>query len=34
MGVTDGLVRLSAGIENTPDLLKDLEQALAKVPAG
>ena len=34
MGVTDGLVRLSAGIENTPDLLEDLEQALAKVPAG
>jgi methionine-gamma-lyase len=34
MGVTDGLVRLSAGIENTPDLLEDLEQSLAKVPAG
>lgn len=34
MGVTDGLVRLSAGIENTPDLLDDLEQALAKIPAG
>lgn len=34
MGVSDGLVRLSAGIENTPDLLDDLEQALAKVPAG
>ncbi len=34
MGVSDGLVRLSAGIEDTPDLLADLEQALAKVPAG
>ncbi|MEJ2597787.1 MAG: aminotransferase class I/II-fold pyridoxal phosphate-dependent enzyme [Anaerolineales bacterium] len=34
MGVSDGLVRLSAGIENTSDLIDDLEQALAKVPAG
>jgi methionine-gamma-lyase len=34
MGVSDGLVRLSAGIENTADLLDDLEQALAKIPAS
>ncbi|MGX7205549.1 trans-sulfuration enzyme family protein [Enterococcus pingfangensis] len=30
-GVTDGLLRLSVGIEDTEDLLADLEQALAKV---
>ena len=29
-GITDGLVRLSVGIENADDLLNDLEQALAK----
>jgi cystathionine beta-lyase/cystathionine gamma-synthase len=29
MGVTDGLVRLSVGIEDVDDLLADLEQALA-----
>ncbi len=29
MGVTDGLVRLSVGIEDIDDLLADLEQALA-----
>lgn len=28
MGVTDGLVRLSVGIEDTEDLIADLEQAL------
>ena len=28
MGVSDGLVRLSVGIENVDDLLEDLEQAL------
>jgi cystathionine beta-lyase/cystathionine gamma-synthase len=34
MGVTDQLIRLSVGIENTDDLIADLEQALAKsVPA-
>lgn len=27
-GITDGLIRMSVGIENTEDLLKDLEQAL------
>ena len=30
-GITDGLVRLSVGIENIEDLLDDLEQALSKV---
>jgi len=30
-GITDGLVRLSVGIENVNDLINDLEQALKKV---
>jgi methionine-gamma-lyase len=30
-GVTDGLVRISVGIENVNDLISDLEQALQKV---
>ncbi|MBI3082638.1 MAG: PLP-dependent transferase, partial [Gemmatimonadetes bacterium] len=30
MGLTDGLVRLSVGIEDVEDLRADLEQALAK----
>lgn len=30
-GITDGLVRLSVGIENVDDLISDLEQALNKV---
>lgn len=29
MGVTDGLIRMSVGIENVEDLLADLDQALA-----
>ncbi len=29
MGVTDGLVRLSVGIEDQEDLIEDLAQALA-----
>ena len=33
MGLSDGLVRLSLGIENTADLLADLDQALDKVSA-
>ncbi|MGM0216799.1 trans-sulfuration enzyme family protein [Enterococcus sp. AZ109] len=32
-GVTEGLLRLSVGIEDTEDLLADLEQALEKVVA-
>lgn len=31
LGISDSLVRLSVGIENTADLQADLEQALAKV---
>jgi cystathionine beta-lyase/cystathionine gamma-synthase len=30
MGITDGLVRLSVGIEDVEDLLEDLDQALAR----
>ena len=30
-GLTDGLVRLSVGIEDVEDILADLEQALARV---
>jgi methionine-gamma-lyase len=30
-GITDGLVRISVGIENVKDLISDLEQALQKV---
>ena len=30
-GLTDGLVRLSVGIENSDDILADLEQALIRV---
>ncbi len=31
LGITDGLVRISVGIEDVQDILADLEQALAKV---
>jgi len=31
LGITDGLVRISVGIEDVEDLLADLDQALAKV---
>jgi len=30
-GITDGLVRLSVGIENADDLINDLEEALGKI---
>ena len=29
VGITDGLIRLSIGIENIDDILSDLEQAIA-----
>jgi methionine-gamma-lyase len=32
-GITDGLVRLSVGIEDVEDIIADLEQALAQVSA-
>ncbi len=31
VGITDGLVRLSVGLEDPRDLIADLEQALAKL---
>ena len=31
LGITDGLVRLSVGIEDVDDLLADLDQALAQL---
>ncbi|NLZ91679.1 MAG: methionine gamma-lyase, partial [Clostridiales bacterium] len=30
-GISDGLVRLSVGIEEPEDILEDLEQAFAKI---
>jgi cystathionine beta-lyase/cystathionine gamma-synthase len=29
VGITDGLVRLSVGIENLEDILEDIDQALS-----
>ena len=34
MGITDGLVRLSCGVEETEDLLADLDQAFQGMPEG
>jgi cystathionine beta-lyase/cystathionine gamma-synthase len=31
VGISDGLIRLSVGLEDARDLVKDLDQALAKV---
>ena len=31
LGITDGLVRISVGIEDTDDIIADLDQALASV---
>jgi cystathionine beta-lyase/cystathionine gamma-synthase len=31
IGITDGMVRISAGIEDIEDLTEDLEQALNKL---
>jgi methionine-gamma-lyase len=31
MGISDGLIRLSVGIENVDDLLADIDQALARI---
>ena len=30
IGITDGLIRLSTGIENIDDILEDLAQAIAE----
>ncbi|MFB4166176.1 PLP-dependent transferase, partial [Alteribacillus sp. JSM 102045] len=32
LGIPESLVRYSVGIEDTQDLIKDLEQAMAKIP--
>jgi cystathionine gamma-synthase len=32
-GITDGVIRLSVGIEAPEDLVADLDQALARLPA-
>ncbi|HEY0757635.1 MAG TPA: PLP-dependent aspartate aminotransferase family protein [Acidisarcina sp.] len=34
LGITDGMIRLSIGIEDVEDLLADLEQALSGMPAA
>jgi cystathionine beta-lyase/cystathionine gamma-synthase len=31
IGITDGLVRISVGIENVEDLIADLDAALEKI---
>jgi cystathionine gamma-lyase/cystathionine beta-lyase/cystathionine gamma-lyase/homocysteine desulfhydrase len=31
IGITDGLIRISVGIEDVEDILADLEQALAAI---
>jgi cystathionine gamma-lyase/cystathionine beta-lyase/cystathionine gamma-lyase/homocysteine desulfhydrase len=31
IGITDGMVRISVGIENVEDILTDLDQALAAI---
>jgi cystathionine beta-lyase/cystathionine gamma-synthase len=31
MGISDGLIRLSVGIENADDLLADFDQAMAQI---
>lgn len=32
LGITDGLVRVSVGLEDTDDIIADLDQALSKIP--
>lgn len=31
LGITDGLVRISVGLEDTDDIIADLDQALKQV---
>jgi cystathionine beta-lyase/cystathionine gamma-synthase len=31
IGITDGLVRISVGIEDVDDIIEDLDQALAAI---
>jgi cystathionine beta-lyase/cystathionine gamma-synthase len=32
IGITDGLVRISVGLEDVEDIIADLDQALDKIP--
>jgi cystathionine beta-lyase/cystathionine gamma-synthase len=34
LGITESLVRLSVGVENSLDLVQDIEVALAEVPVA
>jgi cystathionine beta-lyase/cystathionine gamma-synthase len=34
VGITDGLIRLSVGIEDVEDIIADLDQALAQAAKG
>jgi len=34
LGITDGLVRISVGIEDTDDIISDLDQALSAVTSS
>jgi cystathionine beta-lyase/cystathionine gamma-synthase len=31
LGITDGLVRISVGIEDTDDIIADIDQALERI---
>jgi cystathionine beta-lyase/cystathionine gamma-synthase len=31
LGITDGLVRISVGLEDTDDIIADIDQALNKI---
>jgi cystathionine beta-lyase/cystathionine gamma-synthase len=31
LGITDGLVRISVGLEDTDDIIADIDQALSKI---
>jgi cystathionine gamma-lyase/homocysteine desulfhydrase len=31
LGITDGLVRISVGIEDVEDIIEDVDQALSKI---
>ena len=34
LGITDGAIRLSVGLEDAQDLIEDLDQALGTIKAG
>jgi cystathionine beta-lyase/cystathionine gamma-synthase len=31
LGITDGLVRISVGLEDTDDIIADIDEALSKI---